>query len=47
MRYARCSMTSSRLSDPKMALNLLTDANVNKDQKGKKGEKKRIRSALE
>ena len=30
-------MTSARLSEPKMELNLLTDANVNKDQeKGKR-----------
>ena len=39
MRWARCSMTSARLSEPKMELNLLTDANVNKDQE--KGKRKR------
>ena len=49
MRCARWSMTSPRLSEPKMELNLLTDANVNKEQgRGKKGGKggdnKRVRT---
>ena len=43
MRWARCSMTSARLSEPKMELNLLTDAN---DQQRKEERKGKIRSCV-